>query len=59
VIGSAIKRAVQKQIERELKEYPKERRKYFRPVAFILDDAGSYLRTKFQRVSCLSWTLFP
>jgi hypothetical protein len=42
VIGASLKRAVEKQIERELKFYPGAKRGDMRPVAFILDDAGAY-----------------
>lgn len=43
VIGACLKRAVGKQIERELKEYPRERRDELRPIVFVIDDCGSFL----------------
>ena len=63
IIGASIKRAVQKQIERELKNYPKTRRNEMRPVAFVLDDAGCYansddvdfLQTGRESRACALW----
>lgn len=45
VIGAFLKRVIGKQLESEVKNYPSERLDEMRPVAWIIDDCGSYMES--------------